>query len=84
MARPEAAWVRLALRQVRNGVLYLLLAAFVMLEAVVTSFTAASLGTGGLQGLAENPALRALYGEPFDPCRRRAGSPRGGSGRSSP
>src|SRR5262245_38146207 len=66
MATPEAASVRLAIRQVRNGVLFLLLATVVMVEAVVTSFTEASLGTGGLLGLAENPALRALYGVPFD------------------
>jgi len=66
MAGPETTAVRLAVRLVRNGVLILAVSLAATVAVVVASFTAASLGVGGLDGLADNPALRALYGRPFD------------------
>jgi ABC-2 type transport system permease protein len=66
MASPESTAVRLALRLVRNAVLILGAALAFIVAVVVASFTAASLGAGGFAGLADNPALRALYGSPFD------------------
>ena len=67
MAHPEVAVGRLAAREVRNGVIALVVGLVVMVSAVVKSFTSTSLASaGGLDALLANPAVRALYGMPFD------------------
>ena len=67
MAQPEVAVGRLAAREVRNGVIALVVGLVVMVSAVVKSFTTTSLASaGGLDALLANPAVRALYGMPFD------------------
>ena len=66
-ARPELAVARLAGREIRNGLIALLGVTVVMLAAVIQSFSTTDLATSsGLGALLENPAVRALYGMPFD------------------
>src|SRR6187431_2646330 len=64
---PELAVARLAAREIRNGLLTLVAAAVIMIVAVIASFSTTDLATsGGFGTLLENPAVRALYGMPFD------------------
>ena len=64
---PELAVARLAAREIRNGLITLVAAAVIMIVAVIASFSATDVATSGSFGtLLENPAVRALYGMPFD------------------
>ena len=66
-AHPERAVARLAAREIRNGWTVLVAATVVMIVAVLASFENTSLASsGGLDALLANPAVRALYGMPFD------------------
>ncbi len=65
--RPELAVARLAAREIRNGLIALVAVTVVMIVAVITSFSATDIATSGsFATLLENPAVRALYGMPFD------------------
>jgi len=64
---PELAVARLAAREIRNGLIALVVAAVLMLAAVLGSFSATDIATSeSFAKLLENPAVRALYGMPFD------------------
>ncbi|HEU0042873.1 MAG TPA: ABC transporter permease subunit [Jiangellaceae bacterium] len=64
---PELAVARLAAREIRNGLIALVATAVIMIVAVIASFSTTNLATsGGFGTLLENPAVRALYGMPFD------------------
>jgi ABC-2 type transport system permease protein len=66
-AHPERAVVRLAAREIRNGWMVLVAATALMIIAVLASFESTSLASSsGLDALLANPAVRALYGMPFD------------------
>jgi ABC-2 type transport system permease protein len=64
---PERAVARLAARQIRNAWIVLISAIALMIVAVISSFNTTSIASaGGLDALLANPAVRALYGMPFD------------------
>ncbi len=64
---PELAVARLAGREIRNALLILVAATVLMIVAVIDSFSSTDLASSsGLGTLLENPAVRALYGMPFD------------------
>ncbi|MET0661642.1 MAG: ABC transporter permease subunit [Ilumatobacteraceae bacterium] len=64
---PELAAARLAAREIRNGLITLVVASVIMIVAVISSFSATDVATSASFGtLLENPAVRALYGMPFD------------------
>ena len=64
---PELAVARLAAREIRNGLIALVVSAVLMLAAVLGSFSATDIATSeSFAKLLENPAVRALYGMPFD------------------
>lgn len=67
MQRADRAVARLTVREVRAGAIVLVVAVPAMFWAVLASASAIDLvGSAGLGTLAENPAVRALYGQPLD------------------
>ena len=64
---PELAVARLAGREIRNGLITIVAASVLMIVAVIGSFSATDVATSAsFATLLENPAVRALYGMPFD------------------
>jgi ABC-2 type transport system permease protein len=64
---PERAATGLTVRSLRTGALVLAVTfAFLMLVAVRGIASTALVRNAGLSSLADNPALRALYGRPYD------------------
>jgi len=67
MSTADRGVVRLVAREVRTGAIVLVVAVPAMFWAVLASAAAVDLvGAAGLGTLAANPAVRALYGQPFD------------------
>jgi ABC-2 type transport system permease protein len=67
MRTADRAIARVVAREVRTGAIVLVVAVPAMFWAVLASASAIDLvGTAGLGALAANPAVRALYGQPFD------------------
>jgi ABC-2 type transport system permease protein len=64
----ERAILRLAVRSLWRGVAAVVLGAALMLQVIVSSFSAAFAGgaMSGIQGLVDNPAVKALYGIGYD------------------
>jgi ABC-2 type transport system permease protein len=64
---PERASARLATRQIRRGALILTAGLAGMVVAMVSAYDATGLNAGGgLARLTSNPAIRAVYGVPFN------------------
>ena len=74
---PKLAVARKAAREIRNGLIALVVAAVLMLTNILGSFSATDIATSeSFAKLLENPAgFRALYGMPFEHRQRPAGSP---------
>jgi ABC-2 type transport system permease protein len=67
MQTADRSVARLTVREVRTGAIVLVIAVPAMFWAVLASASAIDLvGAAGLGTLAANPAVRALYGQPFD------------------
>ena len=67
MRTADRAVLRLAVRELWHGVVAVVLGSVVMLQVIVSSYSAA-FGTAmsGIQSLVDNPAVRALYGVAYD------------------
>ena len=62
----ESAAARFAVRSLRRGALILAASLGLMVVVIISTYTVTAVSGASLSALADNPAIRALYGVPYD------------------